>query len=298
MKKSIKEWFSEWDEDKINFTELTADHDDENKIKEADEGTHTVKVVKEIRQRELKHAGKIYPVLAALLCIVIIAFMFITVSGLPKFGQADNPTNNEVVERYVEKGMEETGAVNVVAGVILDYRAFDTLGESHVLFTAVIAVFMLLLTDKEDKEPIEEAKILKQDNVLRNTALFVVPLAVLFGIYVILNGHLGPGGGFSGGAIIGAALIVYAMAFGFTGIEKFLTLKTFRIIVLCALLFYSGAKCYSFFCGANELHSIFGPGTPGMILSSGLILPLNIAVGIVVACTMYGFYSIFKRGRI
>ncbi len=297
MKKSIKDWFSEWDEDKINLTELTANQGNENLIKE-EKKEHNISELVELKQKELSRAGKIYPVLAALLCVVIIYFMLMTVSGLPKFGQADNPTNNEVVERYVEKGMEETGAVNVVAGVILDYRAFDTLGESHVLFTAVIAVFTLLLADKEEKETIEEGQIMKQDNILRNTAIFIVPLTVLFGIYVILNGHLGPGGGFSGGAIIGAAFIIYAMAFGFSGIEKFLTLKTFRIIVLCALLFYSGAKCYSFFCGANELHSIFGPGTPGMILSSGLILPLNIAVGIVVACTMYGFYSIFKRGRI
>lgn len=297
MKKSIKDWFSEWDEDKINLTELTANQGNENLIKEEKE-EHNISELVELKQKELSRAGKIYPVLAALLCVVIIYFMLMTVSGLPKFGQADNPTNNEVVERYVEKGMEETGAVNVVAGVILDYRAFDTLGESHVLFTAVIAVFTLLLADKEEKETIEEGQIMKQDNILRNTAIFIVPLTVLFGIYVILNGHLGPGGGFSGGAIIGAAFIIYAMAFGFSGIEKFLTLKTFRIIVLCALIFYSGAKCYSFFCGANELHSIFGPGTPGMILSSGLILPLNIAVGIVVACTMYGFYSIFKRGRI
>ena len=297
MKKSIKDWFSEWDEDKINLTELTANQGNENLIKEEKE-EHNISELVELKQKELSRAGKIYPVLAALLCVVIIYFMLMTVSGLPKFGQADNPTNNEVVERYVEKGMEETGAVNVVAGVILDYRAFDTLGESHVLFTAVIAVFTLLLADKEEKETIEEGQIMKQDNILRNTAIFIVPLTVLFGIYVILNGHLGPGGGFSGGAIIGAAFIIYAMAFGFSGIEKFLTLKTFRIIVLCALIFYSGAKCYSFFCGANELHSIFGPGTPGMILSSGLILPLNIAVGIVVACTMYGFYSIFKRGLI
>lgn len=297
MKKSIKDWFSEWDEDKINLTELTANQGNKNLIKE-EKKEHNISELVELKQKELSRAGKIYPVLAALLCVVIIYFMLMTVSGLPKFGQADNPTNNEVVERYVEKGMEETGAVNVVAGVILDYRAFDTLGESHVLFTAVIAVFTLLLADKEEKETIEEGQIMKQDNILRNTAIFIVPLTVLFGIYVILNGHLGPGGGFSGGAIIGAAFIIYAMAFGFSGIEKFLTLKTFRIIVLCALLFYSGAKCYSFFCGANELHSIFGPGTPGMILSSGLILPLNIAVGIVVACTMYGFYSIFKRGRI
>ena len=65
-----------------------------------------------------------------------------------------------------------------------------------------------------------------------------------------------------------------------------------------ALSAYSLLKCYSFFCGANGMETIFSAGTPGKVFSSGLILPLNLAVGAVVACTMYGFYSLFKRGRI
>ena len=44
--------------------------------------------------------------------------------------------------------------------------------------------------------------------------------------------------------------------------------------------------------------TIFAAGTPGRILSAGLILPLNVAVGLVVGCTMYGFYAVFQRGRI
>ena len=63
-----------------------------------------------------------------------------------------------------------------------------------------------------------------------------------------------------------------------------------------ALSFYALSKSYSFFTGANHLESHIPPGTPGNILSSGLILPLNICVGLVVACTMYGFYALFRKG--
>ena len=101
-----------------------------------------------------------------------------------------------------------------------------------------------------------------------------------------------------GGSVIGGGLILYALAFGFEPLDKVLNLKVFRIVVLCALCFYSFAKCYSFFCGANHLETIFKTGIPGRIFSAGLIMPLNVAVGIVVACTMYGFYSIFQRGKI
>ena len=121
-------------------------------------------------------------------------------------------------------------------------------------------------------------------------------VSLVFGIYIVLNGHLSPGGGFSGGAVLGSGLILYLNAFGFQKTERFFTEKIYRRITLCALTFYCMAKSYSFFTGANHLKSGIPLGTPGTILSSGLILPLNICVGLVVACTMYAFYALFRKG--
>ena len=126
--------------------------------------------------------------------------------------------------------------------------------------------------------------------------LLSVPLGILFGIYVILNGHLSAGGGFSGGAIIGAALILYASACGPEKLEKFFTFRAYQWITFFALMTYTLLKTYSFFTGANHLESHIPLGTPGAILSGGLILPLNICVGLVVSCTMYAFYSLFSKG--
>ena len=114
----------------------------------------------------------------------------------------------------------------------------------------------------------------------------------------MLNGHLSPGGGFSAGAVMGASFILYSSAFGYKSAKKMLTEKFIKATTLCSLAFYAGAKCYSFFCGANHIPTGIPLGTPGAILSSGLILPLNIAVGLVVACTMYSFYSLFTKGEI
>ena len=122
------------------------------------------------------------------------------------------------------------------------------------------------------------------------------PVIVIYGIYVILNGHISPGGGFSGGAIIGAGLILYANAFGFEKLNRFFTEKTYKWISFVSLSFYCLAKSYSFFTGANHLESGIPLGQAGAILSSGLILPLNICVGMVVACTMYAFYTLFRKG--
>ena len=124
----------------------------------------------------------------------------------------------------------------------------------------------------------------------------LVPAIVIFGIYVVLNGHLSPGGGFSGGAIIGTGLILYLTAFGFANTERFMTEKVARLLSVAALTFYCFAKSYSFYTGANHLPSVISTGTPGAILSAGLIVYLNICVGIVVACTMYSFYVLFRKG--
>ena len=91
-------------------------------------------------------------------------------------------------------------------------------------------------------------------------------------------------------------MMLYVNAFGFARIQRFFTERTYKTICFCALTFYCLAKSYSFFTGANHLESGIPLGTPGAILSSGLILPLNICVGLVVACTMYAFYALFRKG--
>ena len=251
--------------------------------------------------------GRLYSLMAIVVCLGIIWLLLETASYLPPFGSPDNPAHNEVSQRYIEQGMTETGAVNIVAGMILDYRAFDTLGESNVLFIAACAVLILMkLPGKEDGDVYTTAMLEseandrlyepKHDLILQYAATLLVPLVLLFGVYVIMNGHISPGGGFSGGAIMGAALILYLNAFGYQKTERFFTYKTFRVVSLCALSFYACSKAYSFFTGANHLPSVITPGTPGMLFSAGLIPYLNIAVGLVVCCTMYAFYTLFRKG--
>ncbi|MGN0772830.1 MAG: hydrogen gas-evolving membrane-bound hydrogenase subunit E [Candidatus Ventricola sp.] len=255
-------------------------------------------------------ARALYNLLCVGVCLTMIALLLYTVTTLPAFGDPNHPINNEVAARYIEKGLQETGAVNIVTGMILDYRAFDTLGESSVLFTAAMVVLFLLRKDKDSARYSQLAQYMEQnphsdtyyepknDVILQKTATILVPIVLLLGVYIVLNGHLSPGGGFSGGAIMGAGLILYVTAFGFAKMRRFFTYKTYQRIVLVALLTYALSKCYSFFTGANHIESIIPLGTPGAILSSGLILVLNICVGFIVTCTMYCFYAVFRKGEL
>jgi multicomponent Na+:H+ antiporter subunit B len=264
-----------------------------------------------LNSRGIRLFDRVYACMSVLLCACIIAVLLWTTANLPTTGAAADPANNEVSARYIENGLQETGAVNFVTGMILDYRAFDTFGESCVLFISSCCVLVLLRIDvqknKKDKNSPEHVRKLlaeaddrhfepKNDLILQKSAMVLVPVIMLFGIYIILNGHLSPGGGFSGGAVLAAGLMLYLNAFGFKKTERFFTEKVYRRTTLCALTFYCLAKSYSFFTGANHLESHIPLGTPGTILSSGLILPLNICVGLVVACTMYAFYTLFRKG--
>ena len=255
--------------------------------------------------RQGKGLRRLLVVLSVLLCVGIIGILVITAQYLPPFGHPENPANNEVSRRYIENGMEETGAVNIVAGMILDYRAFDTLGESNVLFTAVCAVMLLLRVTADKRRSAAYQLVLetddrmyepKNDLILQKVARLLIPCILLLGMYIILNGHLSPGGGFSGGAVMGAGLILMLNAYGFRRMERFFTIRLFRAVTVCALSFYALSKAYSFFTGANHLPSIITPGTPGMIFSAGLIPYLNIAVGLVVCCTIYSLYTLFRKG--
>ena len=260
-------------------------------------------------EERIRRFNKVYKPLAIILCCAFIALLVFVCIKTPPFGIADAPTNNEVASKYIEDGLADTGATNVVAGMILDYRAFDTLGESSVLFTAVMSVMILLRKDKDGSlvdDPEEEKMLereeeisLKNENViLRTMAGIVSPFIILFGIYVVLNGHISPGGGFSGGAIIGAGLILISQGFGASKTKKFFNFRVFTIITSGSLLSYAALKCYSFYTGSHHIETGIPHGIPGAILSSGFILPLNIFVGLIVACTMFGFYSLFTKGKI
>ncbi len=312
----MKEWIRRWYE---GDTELLTDimdgaevPDRPRKELKQQRKAFRAKILERVNSEPVLRAQEksfyaIYRVIAVISCVVLIGVLLFTVANLPHYG-TENPRTVEVVRRYIEHGLEETGAVNVVAGMILDYRAFDTLGESHVLFTALVCVMILLQLDKKTirgghmdsyyRVKQDTYFDISKDSIIRVAGMVIVPCIILLGIYVLLNGQNGPGGGFSGGAIIGAALIMFATAFGFNAVDRIFTRRALMTTTFVSLAFYSFAKGYVFFTGANGLENHIPKGTPGAILSGGLILPLDIAVGLVVACTMFGFYSLFKRGSI
>ncbi len=127
----------------------------------------------------------------------------------------------------------------------------------------------------------------------------LIPCIQIFGIYIIFYGHLSPGGGFAGGTIIGTSFILYRIIYGKKFTDKKLPYSKLITYLCGAIMFYGLLKGYSFITGGNHL-DLPQPslGTPGNILSGGFLLPLNILVGLIVAITIYFFFTLFDGGEI
>jgi multisubunit Na+/H+ antiporter MnhB subunit len=107
----------------------------------------------------LKNSGERYETVkeskvsfSAKLVVILLVFFLIAplFSILPEFGKP----LLEVSERYLESGTEETGAVNLVTSVVLDYRVYDTLGEATILFVSILGVVTLLRKRDKGKDDI------------------------------------------------------------------------------------------------------------------------------------------------
>lgn len=147
-----------------------------------------------------------------------ILLTFITVAAvlLPVFL---NDSEWPVLARdYLEtRGVEETGAVNIVSSIYLGYRAYDTLGETIVLLVAVSGTIGIIAFKGKNSTPEIENENKKFNFQKQRTVLMEVvtgklgPVVLVFGLYVMLFGHMSPGGGFQGGVVIASGIIFISL---------------------------------------------------------------------------------------
>jgi multicomponent Na+:H+ antiporter subunit B len=136
--------------------------------------------------------------------------------------------------------------------------------------------------------------------IVKTAGRLMTPFIQMFGLYIIFHGHLTPGGGFQGGAIIGASMILLAVALGREEGEKRMG-HDLSIILESFALLYIFIGLFGIFLGYNFLaNKIAGIplGKPGDLLSSGTILALNLTIGLKVASTGKTlFYSLATGGE-
>lgn len=216
-------------------------------------------------------------------------------------GQVTDVKNVSTMDDYyLRNGQRETGSNNIVTSVVFDYRGFDTLGEATVLFVVVSAVTMLLLSISGYGKA-ADVKLLGEDGFPANRTRIVTigsfilyPIIIAFGAYLVVHGHLSPGGGFQGGAVLGTAtalLIVSAfMTKKFKSTYKiFSFFESFGLTMFICLGFagLGGSFLLNFLANGDPmiLGRVIEMGpNPGYLNSGGILPLLSIAVGMEVFC--------------
>jgi multicomponent Na+:H+ antiporter subunit B len=224
-----------------------------------------------------------------LAAVAVCGFLFIWgLSGLPAFGDYRGPYGFVLADVAVE----ERAATNIVVSTTFDYRGFDTMGEEYILFAAVLGL-VILLRDlrseriEEEEEEEEESPVHRRrreaSDALRVLGLVLVGPLVMFGIYIVVHGALTPGGGFQGGVILAAALILVSLA------GRYPAMRRVRPIPLVEVADGAGAAGYvliglgGLIAGVEFLYNFLPLGETGTLLSAGMIPLLSISVGLEVA---------------
>ena len=165
----------------------------------------------------------------ALITILLMGgLLFYGIPDFPDWGDPASPASLHVSPYFIEHAAEDTHAPNIVTAVLADYRGYDTMFETAVIFSAGLACFFLLRTFRqksdatrlfrhiptgvtlriekggkmpkgsEEFEPIDSQWV-PYDMIINLTCRLIVPFVQLFALYVIAHGHYSPGGGFQGG---------------------------------------------------------------------------------------------------
>jgi len=118
--------------------------------------------------------------------------------------------SNKLAVYYAQNAAREVGAANLVSAIVVTYRGFDTLGEVTILFLTAAIISFVLKLKKEDRVP--DRPIRETSELLTSSSQVIVPVIFLVGIYIFINGHLTPGGGFQGGAVIASGVLLMLLA--------------------------------------------------------------------------------------
>jgi multicomponent Na+:H+ antiporter subunit B len=206
------------------------------------------------------------------------AALVAAVVDLEPFGHYPGPYGDVIAK--VVPGERHTG--QLVAALTFDYRGFDTLGEELILFTAASGCVALLRARRREREGRAPTRPVPSLTARALGGALVGPVLVL-SAYVIIHGHLTPGGGFSGG-VIGAGALLLAYAAG-----QSVRLHRVSSIALLEVTEAIGAAGFvlvalgGLIAVGATLQNFLPLGTSGMLLSAGTIPVGNVAVGIEVA---------------
>lgn len=215
--------------------------------------------------------------LFVILALIGVAYLFFNL-----INNYQIPTElNKTAAYYAVNTEREVGAANVVSAIVVTYRGLDTLGEVTILFlTASIIGFFLkrktsiIVVDNAQKSSIQGQKT--SELLITGTHL-LVPFMFLFGIYIFVNGHLTPGGGFQGGAVIASGMALMILS----GRKNKINAKVLAVVESFSGIFYVVIGILGIVLAGGFLDNRILPlGNFGSLFSAGALPVIYVFIGL------------------
>ena len=248
------------------------------------------------------------PIVPLIISVVVGIALVHGTMDLPPFGDPNAPAQRHVAPEYLARAQAETGAPNVVTAVLASYRGYDTLGEVAVIFTGGIGVLVLLAglgrytglrtrpPGASDPGPEPKAVPLMEETVVLRVAVkLLLPLILVFAMYVQFHGDFGPGGGFQAGVAAATAIILYGLIFGIPAARRVAPMRVVLFMIPLGVLIFAGTGVASLLLGGNYLDYSVLSSVPRSGQHLG-ILVVEFGVFVTVSSTMLGiFYAFASR---
>lgn len=238
------------------------------------------------------HRGRL--VALAVVLITTIALLHATLDS-PRVGDSNAPVHQHVAPWYIDKTPSVIDVPNIVTAVLASFRGYDTLGEVFVVFTAGIGV-MFLLAHYPHKNPQKPHEGLRHYLIQRLVGRTVIPFILLFGFYVQFHGDFGPGGGFQAGALVAAAIILFALLEGTDRAKDVIPSWFLSGMVAGGALLYGGVGVAGMLMGGNFLDYSVLSSDPVAGQHLGILL-IELGVGITVTGVLLSIFFAFASRK-
>jgi multicomponent Na+:H+ antiporter subunit B len=264
--------------------------------------------------------------------ILIICFsVFLWQSwDFPDWGDPDSPASTHLSPYFIENTIKDSHVPNIVSAVLADYRSFDTMFETVVVFSAGLACFFLLRRKPAEEKskyfrhlptgatikiepggklPSRKSKVFREidslwipdDLIIKKTCQYIIPFIQIFALYVVAHGHYSPGGGFQGGVILGATVILFAISRTLSAGIKWVSEKSASVTAAAGVLIYAGAGAVCVAAGKVFLnYEALAPilGTDKVMARSHGIFIVEIGVTAAVSAVMiWIYYNLSSAGK-
>lgn len=234
------------------------------------------------------------------------AVLFYATGDFPSWADPASPASNHLSPYYITHSLSDTAVPNLVTSVLADYRSFDTMFETTVVYVAGMAVLIIIgrcgAVQPAANNCRDERNHMNgyEDSIIRFITRAILPFMQLFALYVVAHGHHSPGGGFQGGVILGASYVLLAISFDMKMVTATINERKNLLLANTGVLLYAGIGALALALGANFLdysilHKIL-PATDAVMARSHAMLGVETGVAIAVAAIIIVIYNNIASG--